>query len=87
MKMFQDGKEVDEYHGGRTADDLLNYVNNFDTSKVSAQTMLPMLPAVFAAKFLFGEDTTKEGEKGKEEAGEAVFKNPEVRVEDVQNFF
>ena len=34
MKMFKGDKELDEYMGGRTADELLKYANEFDESKV-----------------------------------------------------
>jgi len=48
MKMFKDGKEVDEYVGGRSKDDLLNYVNGFDETKVG-EAMMPLGALGFAA--------------------------------------
>lgn len=48
MKMFKGDKELQEYMGGRSTSDMLDFVNNFDESKI-AENMMPVGALAIAA--------------------------------------
>jgi len=67
MKMFKGDKELQEYMGGRSTSDLLDYVTNFDETKV-AENMMP-LGALALARYMMSsqkqDDETKRMEEYK----------------------
>lgn len=56
LKMYKGDKELQEYMGGRSTSDLLEYVNNFDEATV-AENRMPI--SVFVLAALMGSASVK----------------------------
>lgn len=68
MKMFKGDAEVAEYSGGRSKDDLLNYVNTFDFNNVRPAAMPVAALVAATAMTAMGFESAEEASERKARA-------------------